>query len=104
MTDRRQQLVVETGIRVEPAPAVSSHAAIVIGEPTTCLLDQEDPGGVVPRLATIDQERINLTANQLDEREVAEREAADAGGESVADRRWVAVDEGTHDGGRLRYS
>ena len=56
-------------IGVEATAFVGRGPSVVVDESSASLLDKEDPGGVVPYLAAFDEERIDLAANEFDERE-----------------------------------
>ena len=58
-------------VRVEATALVPTTAAGAVGEPSSCLLDQEDPRSVIPQVAALDEEPIDLTTHQLHECEGA---------------------------------
>src|SRR5437879_5029141 len=44
-----------------------------IGEPPPCLLHEEDPGRVIPHVAALGEESIDLAADEFDQGERARR-------------------------------
>jgi hypothetical protein len=56
---------VHVRVRVEATALVPTTAASAVGEPSTCLLDQENPRSVIPQVAALREEPIDLTTHQL---------------------------------------
>ena len=52
-------------VGVEATALVPTTAASAVGEPSTCLLDQENPRSVIPQVAALHEEPIDLTTHQL---------------------------------------
>lgn len=58
-------------VRVDATALVPAMAASAVGEPSTCLLDQENPRSVIPQVAALREEPIDLTTHQLHQGEGA---------------------------------
>jgi hypothetical protein len=67
--DRREQLFVHPGRRVEPAAPIRPVTPVVVGEATSGLSDQQDPRGVIPNLAAVDVESVDVTTDYIDQRQ-----------------------------------
>ena len=68
---RGDQLTVQVCIGVEAAALIARMSPGSIGETAARFFDEKNPGRVIPDVAALGQEGIDLTANQLDEREGA---------------------------------
>lgn len=94
----------EVRVGVKPSVLVWGGSSLVVGEPSACLLDQEDPGCVVPHMAAVDEEGIDRSLDELDKRQgsvrlhrVMWRESPKDSARIVSDRRGH-VDAGDLDG------
>ncbi len=79
-----QQLGVQIGVGVETSAPVALASPRSIGETAAGLLDEKDPVRVVPDMAALRQEAVDLPAYKFNERKGALGSACCGGRETTA--------------------
>ena len=83
--ERSEELTVQAGVRVQAAASIARTSSGSIGESTAGFLDEQHPRRVIPDVAALGHEGVDLAANELDEREGARGARAALGGRRALD-------------------